>query len=343
MALTRAELHDFAERVKNAGRPLVFFDDDPDGLSAYLLVRAANPDAIGVPAMRGPKLDADFARKVEENLPDLVVILDKPRVSPDFFTNVKTDVLWLDHHTPPPERTHAAYLNPLLHNARDNRSTSYWVYRALGGPLWIAAVGTTSDWFTDLLSPLAKSHPSVLDKETTIEKTLYGTPLGELVRWFTFLLKGRSSEVKRRIATLSRIEGPEELLGRKSPRARFLWKEAKPLREEYERQRKEAMDTRVKDGLYVHIFSGLRTSLVKEVANEMLVRKSAKLIIVGRRSNDEIKFSMRSQKKDCRRVLENALKGIDGYGGGHKAAAGGAVKEKDWDAFVERLKSNEQV
>lgn len=340
MALTPDELRAFRQ-ASSASRPLVFYDDDADGLSAYLLVRRFNSDAIGVRAARGPELDASFARKVEENIPDTVIILDKPKVSEEFLRELRVPVVWLDHHGEQEVRQrNVTYLNPLRHNARDSRPTSYWVWRALGGPLWLAAAGTTSDWHKDLIEGCAIEHPGLVAADATIEEALFSSRLGELIRIMNFLLKGKSGDIRKRISALIRIDSPEEILDRTTERGKWLYKQQLPLQEEYRKQLAEAMRSTGDEKLFCHVFSGHSTSFVADISNEIMVRVDSAAVIVGRRSSGEVKFSLRSYRKDARRLLENALPEVNGYGGGHRSACGGAVREEDWERFLEAMRTH---
>lgn len=341
MAIPKHILQDVASRIESASRPLIYYDDDADGLASFMLCHHANSDSIGVRAARGPELDADFARKVEENQPDLVLILDKPRVDPDFFKNVQTPTIWIDHHDPSTQQPHKwkykhlTYINPRLHG-RTYEPVSYWVYKILGGPLWIAATGTLADWDGSLLADMQKVDPTLCNKRT-VKSALYNSPLGTLVRVFNFILKGSSKSIRKSTSALLKVHNPWEILHKTTPRGKFVHKHYEPVLRLYEQQRQEAMQTRVRKNVFCHIFSGLQTSLVAEVANEALITKNAAVIVVGRRVHGEIKFSMRSHQVNLPPILKKALKGVNGYGGGHKEACGGSISESDWDEFLSQI------
>ena len=343
MALLAQELVLFHERITHASRPLVFYDDDADGLTSYLLIHKKNPDAIGIRCGRGPEVDGEFARKIHENQPDLVVIVDKPRVSDAFFSAYTTPTLWLDHHDPSAyqRRGHVTYLNPRIHDDADDRPTSFWVWKSLGGPVWLAAVGTTADWHDSMLEELRAHHPELLAGARGVQGALYRSPLGELVRMFNFSLKGSSKHVQGCVNTLKKIDSPKELLTASTPRGRFIHKHVKPILAEYEEQLRIAQQTRAQQGVYVHVFGPYKNSLVAEVANELLISRKTPIIIVGRRIGGEVKFSMRSHARDLPPIVEKALQGVEGYGGGHREACGGSIVERDWDRFVTQVR--EQV
>ena len=49
-------------------------------------------------------------------------------------------------------------------------------------------------------------------------------------------------------------------------------------------------------------------------------------------------MSLRSKEIIIRTVLEKALEGVQGYGGGHEHACGANVKKEDFDRFIENFK-----
>ncbi|MBI3190781.1 DHH family phosphoesterase [archaeon] len=64
-----------------------------------------------------------------------------------------------------------------------------------------------------------------------------------------------------------------------------------------------------------------------------------KLVIIYNKSGSKMKVSARNQKKNINadRVMRIACKGLKASGGGHEAAAGATVDEKDWEKFKNRI------
>lgn len=344
MEISDSSLDAFRKQLEEAARPLIFFDDDADGLASYLLCQKRNSAAFGVRAARGPELSTAFVRRVDERAPDLIIILDKPRVSREFFEQVQTPTIWIDHHDPSSQEPQnwnypqLTYLNPQLADGEDRRPVTYWVHRALGGPAWIAAAGAAGDWDTSLVEAFNKEYPDLDTGSEKIEDVLYKSLLGAIVQRFNFALKGRSSRITKNISVLTRIESPQELLEHETPRSKYLHKHYDQIRTLYERQLRDARKTETEDGLFVHLFGDVDVSLVTNIANELLVRKQPVVLIVGRREGGRVKFSMRSHKTDLRPLLQEALQGVDGYGGGHKEACGGSVAETNWDDFLDAIR-----
>ena len=78
-----------------------------------------------------------------------------------------------------------------------------------------------------------------------------------------------------------------------------------------------------------------------DLSNELIYRYPDKIVIVGREKSGEVRLSLRSMKKVLPPVIEKALIGVEGYGGGHEYACGANVKKEDFERFVESIR--EQV
>ena len=140
MALTKKQIAEFRAELETSFNPLFFFDDDPDGLSSFLLMYRFVREGRGIVVKATPDLKEDFARKVHEYMPDKVFILDKPDVTQDFIDAVNVKLVWLDHHQPI-KRQGIHYFNPRIKKQSDGRPTSFWAYKIVDQDEWIAMVG----------------------------------------------------------------------------------------------------------------------------------------------------------------------------------------------------------
>ncbi len=346
MALEEQAITDIRKRVQQAARPLVFFDDDADGLSSFLLTYQLNPNAIPLRAAMGPELKTDFIRYVDEHQPDLILVLDKPRANPEFFEEVRTPTIWIDHHDPTTQEPHTwpynqlNYYNPLLSDEEDDRPVSYWMQQITTGPLWLAAVGVTSDWSNELLPALREAHPELLPATNDIQEVLFNSPLGDIIQVLNFSLKGRTRDINKNLKALTKIQEPQELLQASTKASKQIHKHTKPLIKEYKNQLSQALQTPITDGLLVHVFRHVQQSFVADVANELLMRTEAEVIIVARSDDKRVNMSMRSHEKELPPLLEEALAHVEGYGGGHSNACGGSIVARDWPRFLEIIKEN---
>ncbi|MBR9690233.1 hypothetical protein GOV08_00965 [Candidatus Woesearchaeota archaeon] len=339
MALKKEEIEYIRSELKKSKRPLIFFDDDPDGLASFLLFYRYKGEGKGVVVKSTPELGDDFLRKIDEYLPDMIFILDKPMVSQDFIDGCKgKKIIWLDHHVPQKMKG-VKYFNPRVHDDKDNRPTSYWAYQVVKQDLWIAMTGIVGDWALpdDAAKKFKKDFPKLLPKE--IEKpqdALFGTKIGKISRMFSFLLKGRTTDVNKAVKILTRVKSPNELLIHESPRTKLLFKWFTPMEHEYRKMLSE-VDTKDKK-MILHIYGETKVSFTADISNELLYKYPDRIIIIGREKNGEMKLSFRSTKVALPPIIKKALDGVEGYGGGHTNACGGNVKKKDFDKFISQFK-----
>lgn len=331
----------FRSLVENAKRPLVFFDDDGDGVTSFVMLYHALGCGKGIAVKKTPEVGEQYIRRVHEYLPDVIFILDKPRVDPAFFEAVDVPVVWLDHHEPQdvPEGVH--YFNPRVRDDDDNRPTSYWIYVLVGlkADLWLATTGVISDWFVpDFIDQCKKEFPALLPKKWSRVEDLYvGTPVGKLILAILFMMKGTTTQTYQAIKALTRIEHPSEMLEQTSPRGKYLWKRYERYARPYSRLLAKGKKAANGNGWLVFIYGG-DMSFTKELSNELLILYPKHIIVVGRASEGEIKASLRSAGPEIDQALKVALEGIRGSGGGHKHACGARIHEDDWEKFLEQFK-----
>jgi single-stranded DNA-specific DHH superfamily exonuclease len=350
--LTDKEIEELRDAIKTSRRPLIFFDDDTDGLSSFLLfyhyARNYAEDIKGVIVKSSPILKDDiYIRKIEEYQPDKIFILDKPMVHQDFLDKIKIPVYWLDHH-PMQDKLNVHYYNPLRHKAKgfdpDNRPTTYWAYKIVEEPenfLWIAMVGCTGDWFIPEFSKkFSIEYPELLPKDLKVRNpgtVLHETTLGKLCRIIQFNLKGQTKQVMTSIKIFTRISDPYDILEQKTAQGKLIYKQFEKLNKMY-----EEIKSRVeigKDRVVVFEYSD-DYSLTSDLSNEIQYYNPEKLIVIARLKDDEMKISLRSENLNVRDILKKSLIGVEGYGGGHEHACGSCVKKKDFDKFVDNLRKN---
>jgi single-stranded DNA-specific DHH superfamily exonuclease len=324
-------------------RPLFFHDDDCDGTASFVICYQfckEHGEGRGIPIKRSPAVGKELLRKVEEFNPDLIVILDKPKVDPEFLEGTKLPVLWIDHHEPQePRRQHVTYLNPRVYDDNDSRPTSYWVYKITGTNLWLATIGCVADWYVpDFLPEFQKLYPDLVPQHKTIHDLYLGTQLGTIIRVIQFNLKGQASESKKSVLTLTRIESPYEILNQTTSRGKFLWRKYEHLAESYDKLLIAAQEEAKKqDRILAYIYEDDSMTFTSELSNELLIRYPKKIILVARHHGGAYKCSVRSSTVPLPELVQESLKGLEGYGGGHRNACGVVVAEKDWTIFLNRF------
>lgn len=342
MAIKKEDLEFIRKKLDESARPLFYFDDDPDGLSSFLLLYRYKKDGYGVIVKGSPELEVQYAEKINEYGPTDIFILDKPLVSQEFIDKAKTPMIWIDHHAPV-KRSNITYFNPRIADDKDNLPTSYWAYQIVKDEdekdLWIAMCGIVGDWFLprDVAVKFSEQHPELLDsKITSPEEALFHTKIGELSKIFSFILKGNTKDVMKYVKILTRIESPQEILLQQSSRARLIYKRYEQMNITYKKILSNV--PKPEDNVILFIYEEQKVSFTAELSNELLHLNPECVIIIGRKKGDEVKLSFRSKKYDLPAILEKALVGINGYGGGHKAACGGCIKQNDFERFLQQFK-----
>ncbi|MEM4397046.1 MAG: DHH family phosphoesterase [Candidatus Woesearchaeota archaeon] len=341
--IKETDLENIRKVLENSARPLIFFDDDPDGLSSFLQFYKLNTEAKGVIYKSSGMLDEKFLKKVQEHQPDNIFILDVAEVSQNFLDKVH-NVYWIDHHSPL-ERKNVNYFNPMiLSNGKDNKPISYWAWKITKKSTWIALVGCVGDWFIpeDIRSEFKKDFNSFdysdlfPDEITKPEDALFKTKIGKLARIFSFLLKGTTKEAMTNVKTLTRINDPYEILDQKTSQGKYIYKKYEKINKIYQEIKNSIKP--IENNLLVYIYNDEKMALTSDLSNELLYENPDKFIIIGREKNNEIKCSLRSAKYEVLPILEKALIGIKGFGGGHLYACGANIKKEDFEKFIENIK-----
>lgn len=333
------QLKEIKKQLDQSENPLFFYDDDGDGLCSFLLFRRYLGRGKGI-AIRGkPMVSSEFLRYVTENMPDKIFVLDKPFIDQEFIDAVNVPIIWIDHHNPV-EREGVKYYNPKLKNDKSKKNVAYWCYQIVKQDMWIAGIGCISDWYLpDFFKELKKQYKDLFNDEKTPEGVLYNTKFGELCRLFNFLLKGRVSVTNNSVRLLTKIKDPYDLINPNTKESRLLHKRIESIKKEYDNLLRNALKIKP-DKLFLYKYKAHKFSLTAELSNELIYKFPKKVIIVGREKDDRIKMSLRSSKLDLRPIIEEALVGVDGYGGGHAFACAANIPANDFDNFVNVIRKH---
>jgi len=341
--LSAKEVEQLKDALAHTKQPMIFFHDDPDGLASFLLFYRTIREGRGYCLKAYPQVTTMHAQKVEEYGADMVFVLDIAMVDQEFIDAVHQPVFWVDHHTPL-QRERVKYFNPRV-TTGENVCTPVLCWQVMGEQrpedLWIATTGAIGDWyFPAFAKEFQKQRPDILPPDiNTVEKAMFGSLLGTLIKVFSFNLKGPTNEVNTSIKILTRIENPDEILKQTTPRGRLIWKKYESINKLYEEMLANISKAATKDKVLVYTYTHDKLSLTKDLANELLYRFPDKLIVLGREKEGEVRCSLRSGAQwNIAKALEKALVGIEGYGGGHEQACGAGIKKEDFARFLENMR-----
>ncbi|MDD5253903.1 MAG: DHHA1 domain-containing protein [Candidatus Nanoarchaeia archaeon] len=337
--ITEKEINEIRTLLKKSRSPLFLYDDDPDGLSSFLLLRKWLGRGKGIVVKSSPTLDTKYIKKVEELKPDRVFVLDKPIIAQEFVDEARVPVVWIDHHDLVNVEG-VKYFNPKINNKEDYRPTSYWCSIVSDNHDWIAAAGIIGDWhIPDNLDELIEKYPDLFFKTKNPGDLLFNSEFGILIKIFSFALKGTTTQIRNNVAILLKTESPYEILNKLTPAGKYLYKHFERVNKEYSELLEKAVKKYdPKTNSLIFTYPSTRSSHTGALSNELIYKFPDTLLVIGRIKGDEVRISLRHSSKVIPPVLEKALEGLEGYGGGHLHACGANIKEADFKEFVDRLK-----
>ena len=340
--LTKKHYDEIREELDSCKNPIFFFDDDPDGLCSFLLLYRYLKEGHGFVVKTHPTLDASFANKIEQYSADKAFVLDVAKLEQDFIDASKVPVIWIDHHGPF-QRCNVKYFNPRLIKSDSNIPTTYMCYKVARQDLWIAALGCIADYYMpDFIGEFKEKYPELMNKQgkVTVGDLYFDSELGTLIKVFSFCLKGKTSDVTANMKVLTRINSPNEILKQESSQGKYIFRRFEKINNLYNELLKEALGQATDSKILVFTYSDDKMSFTGDLANELLYRFPGKIILVGRKKDEDVRMSIRSSKIEIQKILEKCLVGLEGYGGGHELACGANVKRKDFKEFVKRLEES---
>jgi len=332
------------ESLESCQRPLFFFHDDPDGAASFIQMYRFKGEGKGVIVKTGPRVTADFIRRIQEYGADKIFILDLALVDDEFIEGAKTPIIWIDHHGIEDARG-TTYVNPMAWG--QNTPPSYMCYQIAGKKdPWLALIGCVSDWFMppeDLLNSFKAKYPGIIDQDhPNPEDLMFKTRVGDLVNMMAFNLKGKSTDAMSAVKVFCRLDGPMELLDESTPQARWITRRYRTVKAVYDEIRKDALAVLEKHkGPLAHFISHKdRFAVTKDLSNELSYLFPSKVLVIAREKNGELKLSIRSSRNGpaIDKALEKALVGLEAHGGGHEHACGANVKKEDFDKFLDNFR-----
>ena len=201
-------------------------------------------------------------------------------------------------------------------------------------------LGIIGDWhIPEFINDFKKDYSDLLPKTYKDPGDIYfNSRLGDLIKIITFALKGSTTEVKKTISILLKIESPYDILNQATANGKYIFKRADRLQKEYDTLLEKAKKTKIKDDILLFLYPLTKTSFTSIFSNEISYLFPDKFVIIGRETSGEVKISLRSQKYKVRDIFEKAMVNIEGHGGGHLHACGAHIKKKDFNLFISNIK-----
>ncbi len=300
----------------------IYFHGDSDGVCAAVLVERAVGGSKLFPVLK----PSDLAKEVKSGNPAFILDLSPTQITVDSLAS-QGPVLVIDHHVARP-LANAFQVNPRLVGLPPYPA-SYVAYAIFGGPAWIALTGVTNDWglkmTPKLVSIVKRQNPGFISGKTQ-EEVYIKDKVGKLGRSIDALIALRGKAGAKRAVKLM-ATSPSQALS--------------ALRPAFDRIEKEIAVVLTKPERMGHLlFLGIqsRHSIKSQVIQRLKLNSSyaGKTLLVSQRAGKIVQFSLRSSKIDLTKLIEKALRGLEGEGGGHPLASGGWVAASDFEKFLSR-------
>lgn len=339
--LTKKQNEEILSHLEKAQNPIFYYDNDCDGLCAFLLFRRYLGRGYGVAVRSYPELDASYLKKTEQLKADYIFIVDKPVVAEDFLEGadkMQIPVVWIDHHDMNAkslsdfDKFKNLYIyNGALGKGKSNEPTSYLAYKATGRKedIWIALMGCIADhYMPDFTAEFAKRYPEFWNKE--MEKPFdvyYKTEIGRIAVALNFGLKDSVSNVVKLQSFLLSCKSPNEVFLEIEMNKPFRTKYA-DIKKKYDVLLKEAKES----GKIIYLIYGGELSISADLANELCYLYPEKYIVVAYKKGTITNLSMRGN--NVKGILEKVLKKLENAtGGGHRDAVGARIRTEDLEKF----------
>lgn len=333
--LTRQELDKIKGFLQESQNPLFFFDNDVDGLCSYLILARAINTGKGVAVKSFPDLNKSYLRKVDELNPDIVFILDKPRVSKEFIEGVLEKgikIVWIDHHDVQVDKEildSVEYFN----SYPSAEPTTYLCYKVFDNKknMWLGMIGCIGDvYMPDFAKDFEKDNPELFSSKLSAFDAMFMTDVGKAVRMLNFGLKDTTTNVIRMMKYLLDANGLYDVFEENS-KTRSFHKRYNDINKIYQRLLNKDKE---ENGRLVWFSYAGDMSISSEIANELYFNHKDKFVVVAYKRYDKVNISIRG--KDAKKVLEEVIKEMgDVSGGGHEEACGASVPLDRLDEFKE--------
>lgn len=353
--------------------PIMFFDTDTDGSTSYLQIKRNFPKVKGYPMDKDLKRQKKLIYNYVKPETDLIIIFDVPFLYDEFLEKIKSKkIIWADHHPTNLQsqikQFDIIHLNPLNYDLNDNRPSCFLANKVAGkfNNLDLLTVGSVSDFFLlDNISKLYLKDKKIFNmifngidenkkkeiftflrdykfndkrvnkkKESFIRYLSYGTNLKNIKNFFDFICKfeidGQSEKAFRVIEKMKL----EHIISSINSGQKFPFDEFALKMKEYKKDLDKALDFGEKE-IYFYEYVG-KQSFAKTLSEELNFKfKKSKVVAVSFRKEgkDWHSISIRSRTIQINDLVQEALKGLEGRGGGHPLAAGAAVHKKDFSKF----------
>lgn len=340
----------FIKKIKPTDGVVIIFHNDGDGIcAASILLKLFEKLGLRHPYIISQPMptDKNMLKRIQTSVPDKIIFLDLAiDQQQPVLKKVRgiCDVLIIDHHVifKNMNNGNIVHLNPRLKNKNIYQSASYVTYKLcseiadMADYLWMACVGAIADYdlndSKDIIEDAEKKYPEIFRCHEKPYDTYFGR-IGDMLA----AAKGtKALTCEQMVETIKKCEKYDDVehqknSGKMIEAYRNMQNEIMHVMDDF-----EANAERIKSLIMYQIKS--KYNLGSVISTKVAEKYPEKIVIIYERSNSKIKISGRSQKgMKVGRLLQKAAKDLQASAGGHDAAAGATLQEKDFEKFKENL------
>ena len=349
--LKQEQLQEIKEHLERAQNPLFFFDNDADGLCAFLILQRYIGRGKGIAIKSFPGLSQTYVKRIHELKPDYIFVLDKHAIDQEFIDEVNElniPLVAIDHHNvPKPNLEH--YYNPYYVDGK-TEPTSYLCYKATAkkSDMWLAVIGSIGDGFIpEFFHEFRKGYLDLFDmrfEEKDVYASnfafeiLYNTQIGKIIQILNYGLLDTTTNVLKMMKYLMKAKNPYDVIQENSRTRSFLTRFTEinaNVKKIVGKAEQELVESEEEELLFFTY--GGNMSLSQYVSNELIYKYPEMVIAVGYINGNYVNFSLRGPL-NVRDLTLKAISDIEGaQGGGHEHATGAKITLDQVDKFKGNL------
>jgi single-stranded DNA-specific DHH superfamily exonuclease len=337
----------FLDEINSKDNVIIIFNNDGDGVCSCTLVekfldtKGCKPFIISQPMPPEDRL----IRKIQTTVPNKIIFLDMAiDQEKDFMKKLGhiCDMLIIDHHqvTKDLNSKSIIHVNPRMQKKDTYQCTTYIVYKILSklgdqsDLLWLASIGMISDYNLDDSKDVVED---IRKKYAISHEKMYDHHFGRIADMIAAAKATKLLSMEQLVELFKNVKDPFDFSHEKN--ADKLLQAYRDVENEYMRIKSEFESKTERIGNVIFFPISSKYNLRSPVSTMLSERHRDKVVVIYDKVASWINVSARNQSKkyNVGMALKNAASGFHGSAGGHEAAAGAKIPEKNWEAFKERL------
>lgn len=337
----------FLEGIKNTDETVIVFNNDGDGIcSCTIIMKLLKETGKRAPYIisQPMPMDKNIVQRVKTTAPNKIIFLDLVvDQQEDVVKKLRgfADIMIIDHHQILRDlnNKNIVHFNPRFSDPNIYTSTTYNAYKVCSAikdmeeHLWVAGIGMVSDYNLDD----SKDIVALVGKKYCVTDDLYKSFIGRIADMIFSARATKDLSCEQMTELFTKADGIEKLKEmdnyKKMEHAFYL------IEEEINSILEDARINARKDGNLIIYNTKSKYNLNSIISTKISEKNLDRLVMVYSKNGARYKVSARNQKKNINagNIMKSATNGLKASGGGHEAAAGATVDEKDWDKFIERV------